>query len=157
MLKRLPPPAASSCAPHCAGHSRDLGFIERSAYRLIPGFRAARAQCNLTDHLVTSCWVSRLPLRSCPDMASQSSSHCRPHVPVLPVSCITCPCITCPDIVHLSGPVRHIGSSTNLGHRASPLLSATTATNKQKNKQTNTHTSKHTTNLYRTVKKCCNQ
>ena len=45
-------------APHCAGHSRDLGSRQRSAYQLIPEFRGARAQWNFTDHLATST-VSR--------------------------------------------------------------------------------------------------
>ena len=60
LLKR--PPVASSWAPHCAGHSRDLGSRQRSAYQLIPGVRGARAQWKFTGQMVTPCWVSKAGL-----------------------------------------------------------------------------------------------
>src|SRR4029434_1116950 len=50
--KGLPHQLHPAGAPHCAGHSRDLGSRQRSAYQLIPEFRGARAQWNFTDHLV---------------------------------------------------------------------------------------------------------
>ena len=43
----------TSCAPHCAGHSRDFGVHREVTQSVDPKVLWARAQWKITDHLAT--------------------------------------------------------------------------------------------------------
>src|SRR4029434_1680579 len=66
--------------PHCAGHSRDLGSRQRSAYQLIPEFRGARAQWNFTDrgYMDSNNWLIRTEIElsvSCKHLSRTAHSR----------------------------------------------------------------------------------